>query len=282
MLFPECERLVSDHPQLKDVIVKVSKLLSSHKCSSVFRPDDIAGHIGEKKSRVSSVFDGLAKTGLLQEEKYLECPECGNLIDANEYAEAVKDGDAFECTQCQKELSGLTLTETVRYRLNLARQSQQIEKDEKPVIDIARIINKLREDKGVKPTPLPSEIRICFKDPEYRSITIETKINNVWQWIENENKAYKLTDDLQFPLLQTAKRKALSNYLLDLAAGTWKIPRGKGKQQIKEQDKLAKAKERLNTKLMSLFGLEQEPIICDNSVYKTLLEIIPYKVPDKC
>jgi hypothetical protein len=279
MFFQECGNLANDHPQLKGVIAKIDKLLFAHNASSVFRPDDIASIFGEKVSQVSSVFDGLVKTGLLHEEKYLECPKCPNLIDTKEYEDAVNNDDSFECTQCQRDISELTLTETVRYRLNPARQSQKTKEDEKPAIDIAKIINKLRADKGVKPTPLPSELRIQFKDPEYRSITIETKINNVWQWIESENKAYKLTDDLRFPPLQTAKRKALSNYLLELAAGTWKIPRGK--RHSKEQDKLAKAKERLNTKLMSLFGLEQEPIICSNSVYKTLLEIIPYKAPEE-
>ena len=280
MFFSECGNLANDHPQLKGVIAQIDKLLSSHNDSSVFRPDDIAGNIGEKESRVSSVFDGLVKTGLLQKEEYLECPECGNLIDTKEHENAVNEDDAFECTQCQKDLSELTLTETIRYRLNPARQSQKIKEDKKPAIDIARTINKLRIDKGVNPIPLPSEIRMQFKDPEYRLVTIETEINGNWQWIENDSKTYDLVDDLQFQPLQTGKRKTLSRYLIELAAGGWKIP--KGKRHSKEQDKLATAKKRLNKKLMPLFGLEQEPVICNNSVYKALLEIHPYKVPDKC
>ncbi|MDI6733016.1 MAG: hypothetical protein QME51_02495 [Planctomycetota bacterium] len=281
MFFPECARFAGERPDLKDTIAKIDELLSSAVHSSVFRPDDIASNIGEKESRVSGVLDGLAKAGLLQAEKYLECPDCPNLISADDYEKAEEEEEPFECTQCQRDLSGLTLTETIRYRLKPDGQPQNIKEDEKPTIDIARIIKELRTDKGVNPTPLPSEIRIQFKDPEYRLVAIETKINGNWQWIESEDKTYKLVEDLQFQPLQTGKRKTLSTYLIELAAhGELKIP--KGKKHSKEQDKLATAKKRLNEKLMPLFGLEQEPVICENGVYKPRLELLPYKAPDEC
>ena len=96
MFFQECESFASKRPGLRTVIIKIDDLLSSAGHSSVFRPDEIASKLGEKTSRIDGVFAGLLGAGLLQEEKYLECPKCSNLIDAKQHKEAVNNGDSFE------------------------------------------------------------------------------------------------------------------------------------------------------------------------------------------
>ncbi|MBI4712872.1 MAG: hypothetical protein HY762_06205 [Planctomycetes bacterium] len=126
MFFPECERLASRHPDLKDIIIRIDELLSSCGHSSVFNPDDIASLFGERESRIRGVFEGLVKTGLVQEVKYLECPECETLLEIASREKAIEKEEDFECTQCQKDLSGLALTETTRYRLNPAIKNVRI------------------------------------------------------------------------------------------------------------------------------------------------------------
>jgi hypothetical protein len=48
-----------------------------------------------------------------------------------------------------------------------------------------------------------------------------------------------------------------------------------------EQNRLAKAMERLNAKLRELLGLETDPMAHTPSGYKSLIQLIPYKVPDE-
>ena len=96
MFYQECESLASKHPELRDLITKIDNTLHSSPPSSVFRPEELASQFNERPSQVTGIFDELAKYGLLREERFVECPNCRNLMDVNEYQKALDDQDTLE------------------------------------------------------------------------------------------------------------------------------------------------------------------------------------------
>jgi len=165
MFFQECESFASKRPGLRTVIIKIDDLLSSAGHSSVFRPDEIASKLGEKTSQIAGVFDGLLGTGLLQEEKYLECPKCSNLIDAKQHEEAVNNCDSFECTQCQRDISALKVNEIVVYRLSPAVKNTRASKNlhAKVTIKLIETGGKLEYKIDGTPNELIQRLRDSYK-----------------------------------------------------------------------------------------------------------------------
>jgi S-adenosylhomocysteine hydrolase len=121
MFFQECERLVGEFSELKEIIHKIDQMLHEAGPSSVFRPEEIASFLREKPSKVSGIFEILSENGLLHKEKYIECPDCGNLMDPEDYEKAVGDQDPFECTQCQRDLIQKAPEEIEVFRVNPVR-----------------------------------------------------------------------------------------------------------------------------------------------------------------
>jgi len=121
MFYQECERLANERPVLKELISKIDGVIHSVGLSGVIRPEDIASHLGEKLSQVSGIFSALSDSGLVFEQRFLECPNCYNLIDCESYKKAKDDQDTFECSQCQANIGRQRLNEVRVYRLNPAK-----------------------------------------------------------------------------------------------------------------------------------------------------------------
>ena len=118
MFFQECEHLADEYPDLKEIIDKVDEIFYSAGPFSVFRSEEIASCLSERKSQVLSVFDILSEKELLYGERYLECPQCENLIVPEDYKKAIDDQNSFECSQCLSDLTNESLEEVEVYRLN--------------------------------------------------------------------------------------------------------------------------------------------------------------------
>ena len=121
MFYQESEHLADKHPALRETIGKIDEIIHSTGPSDVLRVEDIASQLSERRSGVSGIFKLLSEEGLLREEEYIECPECTNLIDPEEYEAAIDDEDSFECTQCQCDLIRQEPERVEVYRPNLTR-----------------------------------------------------------------------------------------------------------------------------------------------------------------
>ena len=64
------------------------------------RPTDFSSVLGAEENQVVSVFELLARKGLLFTENVVECERCQNLMLAKDFFQAVDDEDEFECTGC--------------------------------------------------------------------------------------------------------------------------------------------------------------------------------------
>lgn len=122
MYFQECDQLASEVPELKEIISRIDdEILHSATPSSIFKIDDIASYLQEKSGQISGIFNILSEMGLLREEKYIECPNCSNLLFPEDYKKAIDDKDSFECTQCQIDLIQQPPNDIKVYRSNPAR-----------------------------------------------------------------------------------------------------------------------------------------------------------------
>lgn len=121
MFFQECECLANEYQELKEIISKIDCILHLAEPSSVFRPEEIASYLHERPSQVSGIFEALSEKGFLRKEKYIECSKCENLIDIEDYKNAINDQASFECPQCQSDLTHQSPEEVKIYRLNPAQ-----------------------------------------------------------------------------------------------------------------------------------------------------------------
>lgn len=137
MFFQECGRLADEYPELREIIGKIDEVLRLTEPSGVLRPEEIASCLREKPSQVSSIFDILLEKELLRKEEYIECSQCSNLMDPEDYKRAINDQDSFECTQCQSDLIEQTPDKVKVYRLNPAEIQIPNHKDETiPIISL--------------------------------------------------------------------------------------------------------------------------------------------------
>jgi tetratricopeptide (TPR) repeat protein len=145
-------------------------------------------------------------------------------------------------------------------------------------VNIFGLIKTLREQAGINAPLTPQEISIHFIDPLYRTVRIETKLD---QWVVVGNQMYRIVEDLGFPSIQKGQQVSTA-YLVELAnRGNIKASNRVGKTERRlEQNRLATAIRRLNLKLKQLFGLETDPIEYSVDGYKPLFELIPYKAPE--
>lgn len=100
MFFPESEAIARDHSGLLGVIKQVDQQLCRISSAAPLRPADFSGLLGAEENQVVSVFELLAKNGLLYAEEMVECGRCQNLMPAAVFRQACDDEDDFECTSC--------------------------------------------------------------------------------------------------------------------------------------------------------------------------------------
>lgn len=118
MFFPECESLAADYSELRGLIEQIDSYLKIMGPNPVLRVEDFASFFKARQSQVRAVFDQLDKLTLLRKESWAEC-ECGNLMDAESYQEAIEAGDSFECSSCEKDLVKQSPNIVTVYRLNV-------------------------------------------------------------------------------------------------------------------------------------------------------------------
>ncbi|MCX7425060.1 MAG: hypothetical protein NTW96_05455 [Planctomycetia bacterium] len=96
------------------------------------RPSDFAYLIGSDANQVASVFDLLAKKGVLQRTEMVECVRCETLMPSTAFHQAVEDEDDFECSHCGRVFSKLSTPITV-YRMTARAASRP--KPKAPEVD---------------------------------------------------------------------------------------------------------------------------------------------------
>ena len=131
MYFPESEAIVREHQDLQQVVELVDAQLSEIYSSAPLRPADFACVIGADPNQVVSVFDLLAKHGVLLPEAMVECARCHNLMSAAAFRRAMNDEDDFECSDCSRRFRKHTVPITV-YRMTAKTAARP-----KPVVDNA-------------------------------------------------------------------------------------------------------------------------------------------------
>ncbi len=139
MFYQECEDLANNHYDLKDVIKKIDAKLHSDRSSGILKPDIIASLINENPDEVSGIFQQLHEKGLLNQKKYIECPDpqCKNLMKTEDYDKAIENEDSFECTQCQKDLIENPPNIVEKYRLNPPKIQNKEQENDKQKDDIS-------------------------------------------------------------------------------------------------------------------------------------------------
>jgi hypothetical protein len=102
MFFQESEAIAREHPDLLRVVEQVDQQLSGICSPAPLRPGDFSCALGAEENQVTSVFDLLAKRGILLAEEMVECERCHNLMPAGAFRAAIQDEDQFECTTCSR------------------------------------------------------------------------------------------------------------------------------------------------------------------------------------
>jgi len=102
MFFQESETIAGDYPDLLETVQQVDAQLSGITSPAPLRPADISSLLGAEENQVVSVFELLAKKGVLFDEEMVDCERCENLMSANEFRQAIEDEDDFECTGCSR------------------------------------------------------------------------------------------------------------------------------------------------------------------------------------
>lgn len=100
MFFHESESTAREHPDLAPVIEGVDRRLSGVRSPSPLRPTDFSYSIEGDDNQVESVFDLLARAGVLRVEEIVECERCQTLVSADAFRHAVADEDPLDCTRC--------------------------------------------------------------------------------------------------------------------------------------------------------------------------------------
>jgi hypothetical protein len=116
MYFPESESIARKHQDLYRVVELVDAQLSEVFSSAPLRPADFACAIGADTNQVVSVFELLARHGVLLPETAVECQHCQTLSSAAAFRQALDDEDDFECSHCSRRLRKYTTPITV-YRM---------------------------------------------------------------------------------------------------------------------------------------------------------------------
>ena len=122
MYYHESELCVNKYPQLLDEIKKIDNFIYQLPTSSVIDLNDVSLKLKEKKSHLSSIFECLSVNGLLIKLDLLKCPNCGNLIEYNDFLDLIKKDDTVECSQCTKILSYNKSITTTRYQINIEKK----------------------------------------------------------------------------------------------------------------------------------------------------------------
>ncbi len=118
MFFQECEIFAKEYESLRSIISEMDNLLHFDNGSNLYNPEDIAGTLRKNPSQISIICKKLFELKLLEQETYIECQRCDNLIGSDKLDEAWISDDLLECTQCGCNILDQEISEVNRYRLN--------------------------------------------------------------------------------------------------------------------------------------------------------------------
>lgn len=118
MFYQELEALASKEPSLKHVLEKLDNLFKEKGASGVYDPVDVAGLLNTKLSQVKGIFMKLVRIGLLNEEEFCPCPECGTLIDPQRIYDEIRERNTYNCEDCGYKFSEIDKhNKVIKYRL---------------------------------------------------------------------------------------------------------------------------------------------------------------------
>jgi len=116
MFFQECETFAEDYESLRAIISQIDDLIHFDNGSNLYNPKDVALLLDESPAQISNIFKNLSELGLFDQEVFLECQNCGNLI-ISEKIEEIISNDILECTQCEDNILNQKFLEETKYRL---------------------------------------------------------------------------------------------------------------------------------------------------------------------
>lgn len=123
MFFPELDTVARKHLDLSSLAEKLDERLAKMSSSAVLRPSETSFVLGANEHQVQSVFDLLVDAGVLDVQQMVECQHCQNLMGKDEYEQAKKDDEEFECSSCGLLFDPATFPIVV-YRLSNAASSR--------------------------------------------------------------------------------------------------------------------------------------------------------------
>jgi hypothetical protein len=186
------------------VIVKIDKILETLPQSSILIPEIFAEKISERVSEVSGLLEILCDEKLLIKKKYFECsnPDCESLIEISQYEQALEDGDLFECSWCQIDLTRKKMNEVTVFRFN----------PDKFITKISRISDIISS----QDFPEGNIISILFlsADPSDAS---RLRLGEEFREIQEKLTSAKLRDRFKLEIPQLSARPSdVSQALLDI------------------------------------------------------------------
>lgn len=155
MFFPESEAIVRKHQDLRRVVELVDEQLSTICSPAPLRPTDFCCALGAEMNQVESVFELMARAGVLLANEMVECEHCHNLMSADAFRQAAEDEEPFECTGCGRvfrrrsepiilyRMTGGALSRTKAVAKPLALQISEIfgtPTNEEPLSERARLV----------------------------------------------------------------------------------------------------------------------------------------------
>ena len=117
MFFQECEAFAKEYESLRVIISKIDDLIHSDNGSNLYNPKDIALFLDESTAQIDIIFKNLTELGLFDQEVFLECQNCGNLMSSEKIEESISN-DILECSQCENNILDQKILEVIKYRLN--------------------------------------------------------------------------------------------------------------------------------------------------------------------
>jgi hypothetical protein len=100
MFFKELEQLRQEHPSLASLIAHVDDQLSQFDVSGLAKPAEFASFYNADVNQLIAIFDALVDSGLLAPVEMCECPQCHQVVSANDVKTRHATGDEFLCPDC--------------------------------------------------------------------------------------------------------------------------------------------------------------------------------------
>jgi len=116
MFFTECARLAERHPDLAAVFERLDSQFGAMGTAEVLRPDDLASFLNIDPNQIRSALELLARNRMLDRDDMIECPYCQMAAPWSDYQQALDEDGEYQCTSCDRALTGNAVQRIVTYR----------------------------------------------------------------------------------------------------------------------------------------------------------------------